>query len=248
MEQTSIFQLLKQTRKLPIIQTAQRGGGPAGDMSLPGIYARNIFKESGKPDEARTFIPYRTLPPQTDYTYGADIQPLGKTDNSTLQAQPIGPVPNQLPVFRGWRPKRPAIDFNDLNAPMFMQDTHGPGLESTVPQERELVNTADWRASTPFPTLPEPMQITNTPKGIWMEAETEVFEDKPMNQMGDLATDVSSLAKDIATSIQAKYGTNPAEIRAAAVAQNQSRIPWGTLATVGVVGVAALYFLPKLVK
>ena len=251
MKQTTIFELLKQARKLPITQTFQRGG-ESGPMSVPGIYARNIFEESGSSNETRTFVPYRTLPPVTDYVYGTDIDEAAKLDNSTLQARPIGPVPNQTPVFRGWRPKRPAINIKDLEAPMFMEDTHGPGLESTVPQEREIVNTADWRATAPFPTVPEPMQITSRPesnKGIWMDAKDEVEDEvKNMGNMGDLATDISSIAKDIATSIQAKYGTNPAEIKAAAVAQQQNRIPWGTLATVGLVGAVALYVVPKLVK
>lgn len=252
MKEIDIYSLLKQTQKKLIPTLVSKGDAPADPMSLPGIYARDIVAREGTATEDRTFVPYRTLGPQTDYVYGADKLPLAKIDNSTSQTPPIGPVPNQMPVFRGWRPHRPKIDYKDLGMEI-LQDQQGPGIESVMPQERELVNRAEEHATMPFPTLPEPMEITDSPesgKGIYLDAPQEVADEgnmHSMNGMGDDVTDtISALAKNVASSIQAKYGTDPNAIKAAAAAQ--SKIPWGTLALVGIVGAAAIYFIPKMTR
>lgn len=249
MQQISIYDMLKQIKNRMQPTDVAQGSGPPLPMSLPGVYERDTQGAEVRDTEARTFIPYRTLPPQTDYVYGADKQPYDIADNDTLQSPPIGPAPNELPIWRGWRPNRPVISYKELGM-QIIQDQQGPGIESAIPQEREMVNMADERATAPFPTLPESMQITpemQNDKGIYLETPSSVHEETNMKGMGDDVTDaIGTVAKDVVSSIQAKYGTNPAQIKAAA--QAQSTIPWGTLALVGVVGAAAIFLLPKLTK
>lgn len=246
MEETTIYDLLSQAQTRMTPTTVQQGVSAAEPMSVAGAYTANILSREGNADEARTFVPYRTLPPQTDYVYGADKQPLAKTDNSRLMSPRVAGTPNQLPVWRGWRPERPTANWDDL--PMqILAPQQGPGIESTIPQEREIVNRADEMATAPYPTLPDSMSITpnmENRKGIYLEGPD--LQETAMNGMGeDVASDVSDIAKNIAAAIQAKYAPTGVKPATAATAGG---IPWGTLLTVGVIGAAVIYFVPKLTK
>ena len=249
MEETTIYDLLNQAQTRMTPTTVAQGVSAAQPMSVAGAFTANILAREGNADETRTFVPYRTLPPQTDYVYGADKLPLAKTDDSRLMPARVAGPPNQLPVWRGWRPNRPRSNWNDL--PMqILSPQQGPGIESTIPQEREMVNRADEMAEGPYPTLPETMTITpevQNQKGIHLESP-ELYGDNAMNGMGDdtswVSDDISTIAKDIASSIQAKYA--PGTIKPPTTAS--TGVPWGTLLLVGGIGAAAIYFLPKLMK
>lgn len=246
MEQATIFDLLDKAQARMVPTTVAQGLGPAQPMSVAGAYTANVLGKEGNANEARTFVPYRTLPPQTDYVYGVDKQPLAKTDNSRFESKPISGPPNQLPIYRGWRPNRPEMSYSDLGMQLFTPQ-QGPGIESTIPQEREMVNRAGQMATAPFPTLPESMSITpemQNNKGIYLEGP-DAEQETSMSGMGDDITDtISSLAKSIASTIQTKYGVTPIPKPAFA----PSNIPWGTLLTVGVLGAAAVYFIPKMTR
>ncbi len=237
-------------------------------MSQGGKYARGIRSKDEAPQDT-SIIPYRTLPPQSKYQYGADKQHYPTVPGPYyVGSKPMVDYGPHRPVWRGWRPKRPRSSYKDLSLEMPVpQRTYK--IETDIPTERELIDMASRNATAPYPTVPGTTgQIPDPYReyGIFVRSAAPGMagmgqDDAPAGP-SVFGIDIAGVTQDVLDIVKLRMGKDLAELTleekrlAAQIAKEEidkktkpaPEIPWGTLAIVAAIGVGAIFILPKVLR
>lgn len=208
--------------------------------------------------EEDIIIPSRTLPPTKPIVYGATKYPYADIPGPyLLESKPVKDYGRHRPVWEGWRPARPETSYAELGSKMPVPSRNYK-YETDVPGEDEMVDMADRNTSRPYPAVPEGEEIPDVYREYGMYAEEGSENMSGLSDMGQIPTQVTSLAKDIAATIQAKYGAQIEKYKAQQSGitlpgapspfKPESKFPLGTVALVAGLGLAAVFLLPKILK
>jgi hypothetical protein len=244
------------------------GGQP---MGYGGKFAKARYNIDGAPVEDVNLVLSRTLEPDRKYVYGVDKQPLGKIPGPyMLESEPMENYGPHRPVWRGWRPKRPEESYPELGAKM-MQGERTYKIESgidAIPTEKEIIEMAMRNSLAPYPTVPETHPIPDRYR------EYGIAIDETLGDIGYLGeeagapapwrpfgVDVTGLVQQFGTSYAQGYSAQATEAQRQQAAltgglpgqptlptRPSSEFPWGTVALVGIIGLAAAFILPKVLK
>lgn len=248
---TDIFDDIKTVQKK--LKPLHFGKVPEG---MAGKYARAVRAADSPPDQT-FFALNRTLPPAESITYGADtsVPPIlpGPYGLSAPAMQNYG---RHRPVWRGWRPERPTTTYPQLGVVMPQEDRTNK-FEASIPTEAEIVNMAMRNAVAPYPTAPESQEIPDPYReyNIYVEPQGSLgylgFLGNQAPSVPELIPGVTadkavSVIDQLAKTVSDRYNVNPATGQVNT--RPKPAIPWGTLAMVGGISLAAMFLLPKVLK
>jgi hypothetical protein len=247
-------------------------------QGIAGKFARAVRGVDGAPVGDSFLIMSRTLPPTMDYVYGANKEPRGTVPGPYYVGAPLienyGP---HRPVWEGWRPKRPVKSYPEVGKVM-MEPERNYKIESSIPDQSEIINLAMRNTLAPYPTVPQSDPIPDPYRFNFMEVEKAPSEmsgylgylgflgqtettAKPqtttIQPAGDvLGFDVGGVAKSVADTIRTAYQADVERYKAqqqgtyvpSAVTRPAPDLPWGTIAIAGGAALLALFVLPKVLK
>lgn len=247
---------INQVRKRLVSHT--EGGN---DMSLAGKYARGTRGEDGAPIGDTFIATSRQLPPDKNYYYGVNKEPLGKVPGPyTVEAPLMQNYGPHRPVWRGWRPKRPETNYPTLGVAMPEPD-RTYRMEPSIPGENEVVNMAMRNTMAPYPAVPQGEGIPDPSRNLYMKVQSELSG--YLGYMGYMGDDTIITSTDGPTQPDAASGilssiagalkkiaapATPVKSLTVVTPTPASTIPWGTIALVGGGAILAMFVLPKLLK